>query len=171
MTRTTNQLDRRGAKVQITYDLEVDGETRRKELPFVIGVLGDFSGKPLEPLPKLRDRRFIDINRDNFDAVLNGAKPRLVFRMPNHLTSEDTKLAIELRFQKLEDFEPDAIAQQVEPLRKLVEARRQLSTIRAALGRGDATGRRLREVLSAKRDEAERRPASVGDRLGVGARK
>src|SRR5437660_12848403 len=120
MARDTNRSDRaRSARVQITYDLEVDGEMRRKELPFVIGVLGDFSGQPLAPLPKLRDRKFVDVNRDNFDAVLKGAKPRLAFRVPNRLTSDESKLAIELQFQTLEDFEPDAVVRQVEALRKL----------------------------------------------------
>jgi len=158
MARGTNRSDRsRAARVQITYDLEVDGEIRRKELPFVIGVLGDFSGQPLEPLPRLRERKFLDVNRDNFDAVLKAAKPRLVFRVPNRLASDESKLAIELQFQKLEDFEPDAIVRQVEPLRKLAEARRQLATIRAALHRGDATGNRLRELVAPKRKEAERK--------------
>jgi type VI secretion system protein ImpB len=158
MARDTNRSDRqRTARVQITYDLEVDGEMRRKELPFVIGVLGDFSGQPLEPLPKLRDRKFVDVGRDNFDAALKGAKPRLAFRVPNRLTSDESKLAIELQFQKLEDFEPDAIVRQVEALRKLAEARHQLSTIRAALDRGDATGKRLRELVAPKRKEAERK--------------
>ena len=152
MARDVNRSDRlRAARVQITYDVEVDGETRRRELPFVIGVLGDFSGKPLEPLPKLRDRKFIDVNRDNFDAVLQGAKPRLAFRVPNRLVQDESKLAIELRLQKLEDFEPDAIVQQIAPLRKLVEARQQLSMIRAALDRRDVNGRRLRDLLATRR--------------------
>src|SRR5215203_4727590 len=121
---TQHKLDRvRPPRVHITYDVEVGGAIELKELPFVVGVLGDFSGKPEQPLPRLRDRKFIEIDRDNFDQVLAGMKPRLAYRVDNRLEGDDTTTAVELRFNKMEDFEPDQVVQQVEPLRKMVEAR------------------------------------------------
>jgi type VI secretion system protein ImpB len=150
MARETSRSDRnaRSARVQIAYEVDVDGVLRRKELPFVIGVLADFSGKPAEPPPKLRDRKFIDVSRENFDAVLKSMKPRLAFFVENKLTNDDSRLAVELRFERLEDFEPDQIVTQVEPLRKLVEARRQLSALRAAIARDARRGGTLRRMLA-----------------------
>src|SRR5215475_12342635 len=100
-----HKLDRvRPPRVHITYDVEADGAIEKKELPFVMGILADLSGKPEESLPRLRDRKFIDIDRDNFNEVMKGMKPRLDFRVDNKLTNDDTKLAVELRFQHLDDF-------------------------------------------------------------------
>ena len=138
----------RAPRVQITYDFEVGGELRRKELPFVVGVMGDFSGKPAEPLPKLRDRRFVEVHRENFDAVLRGMKPRLAFTVNNRLTEDGSRLAVDVRFERLEDFEPDSITRQIEPLRRLLETRERLSRLRSAIARNDEAGRRLRELLS-----------------------
>ena len=127
---TQHKLDRvRPPRVHITYDVEVGGAIELKELPFVVGVLGDFSGKPEQPLGRLRDRKFVEIDRDNFDQVLAGMKPRLAYRVDNKLTDSDTRMAVELKFNALEDFEPDQLVQQVEPLRKLVDARRRLSDL------------------------------------------
>src|SRR5207249_10098379 len=117
---TQHKLDRvRAPRVQITYDVETDGAIEMKELPFVAGVLAGLSGKPDEPLPRLRDRKFVEIDRDNFNAVLKGTKPRLAFQVDNKLTNDDTKMAVELRFNSLDDFEPEQVANQIEPLRKL----------------------------------------------------
>jgi type VI secretion system protein ImpB len=124
---------RRTARVQITYDLDVAGELRRKELPFVLGVLGDFAGKSEPALPKLRDREFIEVSRDNFNAVLKNMRPRLTLAVPNRLVGDGSKLAVTLRFQSLEDFEPEQVAQQVEPLRRLIALRQQLSALRATV--------------------------------------
>jgi type VI secretion system protein ImpB len=121
-----HKLDRvRAPRVQITYDVEIGGAIENKELPFVVGVLADLSGKPAEPLPKLKDRKFVEIDRDNFNQVLEGMKPRLAFRVDNKLGGkEDSQIGVELKFKSMDDFHPEQVAQQVEPLRKLIEARR-----------------------------------------------
>jgi type VI secretion system protein ImpB len=144
-----HKLDRvRPPRVHITYDVEKGDAVETKELPFVVGVLADLSGKPEEPLPRLGDRKFIDIDRDNFDAVLRGMKPRVTFRVDNKLTNDDTKLAIELRFNGLEDFEPEQVVDQIEPLKKLLEIRKQLSGLLAKLDGNDRLGARLQEILT-----------------------
>jgi type VI secretion system protein ImpB len=141
---TQHKLDRvRPPRVHITYDVEVGGAIELKELPFVVGVLGDFSGKPEQPLGRLRDRKFVEIDRDNFDQVLAGMKPRLAYRVDNKLTDSDSTMAVELKFNSIEDFEPDQVVQQVEPLRKLVEARRRLSDLLSKMDGND----RLEEIL------------------------
>lgn len=144
-----HKLDRvRPPRVHITYDVETGGAIEMKELPFVMGVLADLSGKPEEPLPRLRDRKFVDIDRDNFNEVLKGMKPRLAFRVDNKLTDDDTKLAVELRFQSLDDFSPERVTQQVEPLRKLIEVRRQLSSLLAKTDGNDQLSVRLQEIIN-----------------------
>lgn len=141
---TQHKLDRvRPPRVHITYDVEVGGAIEMKELPFVVGVLGDFSGKPEQPLGRLRDRKFVEIDRDNFDQVLAGMKPRLAYRVDNKLTDSDSTVGVELKFNSIEDFEPDQVVQQVEPLRKLVEARRRLSDLLSKMDGND----RLEEIL------------------------
>jgi type VI secretion system protein ImpB len=146
---TQHKLDRvRPPRVHITYDVEIGDAIELKELPFVVGVLADLSGKPDEPLPRLRDRKFIDIDRDNFDAVLRGMKPRLAFRVDNKLTNDDTNLAIELRFNSIEDFEPERVVEQVESLKKLLEIRKQLSGLLAKLDGNDRLGARLQEIIT-----------------------
>lgn len=146
---TQHKLDRvRSPRVQITYDVETDGAIEMKELPFVAGVLSDLSGKPEEPLPRLRDRKFVDIDRDNFDAVMRGMKPRLAYRVDNKLTNDDTRLSVELRFNSLEDFEPEQVARQVEPLRKLLETRVQLAALLAKADGNDRLSEKLQEIIS-----------------------
>ncbi|MEX2119689.1 MAG: type VI secretion system contractile sheath small subunit [Pirellulales bacterium] len=128
---TQHKLDRvRKPRVQITYDVEIDGAMQLKELPFVVGVLGDFSGKPDQPLPVMKDRKFVEIDRDNFDKVLAGSKPRVAFRVDDKLTGkEGSQLNVELRFSSLEDFEPENVVKQVEPLKKLLETRDKLKNL------------------------------------------
>lgn len=128
---TQHKLDRvRKPRVQITYDVEIDGAMQLKELPFVVGVMGDFSGKPDQPLPPMKERKFVEIDRDNFDKVLAGTKPRLAFRVDDKLSGkEGSQLNVELRFQNLEDFEPENVVKQVEPLRKLLETRDKLKNL------------------------------------------
>jgi type VI secretion system protein ImpB len=167
---TQHKLDRvRPPRVQITYDVEVGGAIELKELPFVVGVLGDFTGQPEKPLAKLKERNFVEVNPDNFDTVLDGMKPHLAFQVENKL-SEDAQapnLKLDLRFQKMEDFEPQNIARQVKPLRELLELRTRLSDLRGSLQGNDkledllldAVGKtenreRLKEEL-AKEKEAE----------------
>jgi type VI secretion system protein ImpB len=120
----------RAPRVQIEYEVEIDGAMVLKELPFVVGVMGDFSGKPDQPLPALKDRKFVEIDRDNFDKVLAGSKPRLAFRVDDKLSGKaDSQLNVELKFNSLEDFEPANVAKQVEPLRKLLETRDKLKNL------------------------------------------
>jgi type VI secretion system protein ImpB len=134
--------------VHITYDVEIGDAIEMKELPFVMGVLADLSGKPETPLPRLRDRKFVEIDRDNFNDVLKGMKPRLAFRVDNKLTDDDTKLGVELRFQSLDDFSPERVAEQVEPLKKLMEVRQQLKGLLAKTDGNDRLAERLQEIIS-----------------------
>ena len=145
-----HKLDRvRAPRVQITYDVEIGGAIENKELPFVVGVLADLSGKPTEPLPKLKDRKFVEIDRDNFNRVLEGMKPRLAFRVDNKLGGkEDSQIGVELKFKSLDDFHPEQVAQQVEPLRKLIEARQKLAELRNKLDGNDKLDELLQDVIS-----------------------
>lgn len=155
-------LDRvRAPRVQITYDVEVGDAIEMKEIPFVVGVLGDLSGKPDEPLPKLKDRKFVEIDRDNFDNVLAGMKPRLAFRADNKLTDDDTKMAVELRFKSMDDFHPERVAEQITPVRKLVDARKRLSDLLNKLDGNDKLDELLQEVISST-DSLEKLGAEVG---------
>src|SRR5207248_2711989 len=113
------KLDRvRRPRVQITYDVETNGAMQKHELPFVVGVLADLSGKPKEPLRQLKERKFTHIDRDNFNAVLAKSAPRVAMKVDNKLTDADTKLAVELNFKHIDDFEPARVAEQVGPLRQ-----------------------------------------------------
>jgi type VI secretion system protein ImpB len=145
---TQHKIDRvRAPRVHITYDVEIGDAIEMKELPFVMGVLSDLSGKPDEPLPRLRDRKFVEIDRDNFDAVMRGTKPRLAYTVDNKLTEDDTKVGVELRFNSIEDFEPERVVQQVEPLRKLLEIRQQLSSLLAKADGNDQLSEQLQQVI------------------------
>jgi len=142
-------LDRvRSPRVQITYDVEVGDAIQLKEIPFVVGVLGDLSGNPDEPLPKLKDRKFVEIDRDNFNTVLAGMKPRLAYKVDNKLTDSDSKIGVELRFKSLEDFHPERVAEQVTTVRKLVEARKKLSDLLSKLDGNDKLEELLKEVIN-----------------------
>jgi len=145
---TQHKLDRvRAPRVHITYDVDIGDAIEKKELPFVVGVLGDFSGNPLEPLPKLKDRKFVYIDRDNFNGVLKGIKPRLTYRVDNTLAKNGTQLGVELNFNSLEDFEPQNVVKQVEPLRKLLEVRNKLADLRNKMGGNDKLEELLMDVL------------------------
>ena len=155
-------LDRvRAPRVQITYDVEVGDAIEMKEIPFVVGVLGDLSGNPDEPLPKLKDRKFVEIDRDNFDTVLAGMKPRLAFRADNKLTDDDTKLAVELRFKSIDDFHPERVAEQITPVRKLVDTRKKLSDLLNKLDGNDKLDELLQDVISST-DSLEKLGAEAG---------
>ena len=143
---TQHKLDRvRPPRVQITYDVEVGGAIELKELPFVVGVLGDFTGQPEKPLPKLKDRKFVEVNPDNFDTVLEGMKPHLAFQVENKLSEDPDapNLKVDLRFKTMEDFEPQNIARQVKPLKELLDLRTRLSDLRGSLQGND----KLEELL------------------------
>ena len=139
-----HKIDRvRPPRVQITYDVEVGGAIELKELPFVVGVMGDFVGKPEDPLAPIKERKFVEIDPDNFNQVLAGMKPRLAYNVDNKLQDDGSKVGVELKFENIEDFEPDNIVQQVEPLRKLVEARQKLSDLRSKMDGNDKLGKHL----------------------------
>ncbi|MEW6599491.1 MAG: type VI secretion system contractile sheath small subunit [Nitrospirota bacterium] len=144
-----HKLDRvRSPRVQITYDVEIGDAIEMKEIPFVVGVLADLSGKPDEALPKLKDRKFVEIDRDNFNKVLEGMKPRLAFKVDNKLTDDNTKLAVELRFKSIDDFHPEQVANQITPVKKLVEARRKLSELLNKLDGNDKLDELLQNVIA-----------------------
>src|SRR5215469_18843174 len=141
-----HKLDRvRPPRVQITYDVEVGGAIEIKELPFVVGVLGDFTGNPEQPLPRLKDRKFVEVNPDNFDTVLEGMKPHLSFAVENKLSEDPNgpQLKVDLHFKKMEDFEPANVAKQVKPLKDLLELRTRLADLRGNLQGND----KLEELL------------------------
>jgi type VI secretion system protein ImpB len=128
---TQKKLSRvRPPRVQITYDVEIGDAIETKELPFVLGVMGDYSGNRKEPLEKLKDRKFVQIDKENFDDVLKGMAPRLTLQVENKLKDDDSNIAVELNFEKLTDFEPGQIVNQVDPLRQLLEIRGKLSDLR-----------------------------------------
>ncbi len=158
-----HKIDRiRPPRVQITYDVEVGGALELKELPFVVGVLGDFVGKPEEALPGVKQRKFVEVDRDNFDQVLSGMKPRLAFTTENKLQDDGSKMGVELKFNSMEDFEPDQIVQQVEPLRKLVDARQKLSDLLSKMDGNDKLESILNDVLANADKQKE-----LSDALGL----
>lgn len=118
----------RAPRVQIEYDVEIYGAERKIQLPFVMGVMADLVGKPVEGLPAVDERKFLDIDIDNFDERMKSLKPRVAFQAENTLTGEG-RLNIDLTFNSMEDFSPDAVARNVEPLNALLDARTQLSNL------------------------------------------
>ena len=161
---TQHKLDRvRAPRVQITYDVEVGDAIEVKELPFVMGVLGDFTGQPVDPLPRLKDRKFVEVNPDNFDAVLENMKPHLAFTVENKL-SEDAEagnLKVDLNFKSLDDFSPGNVARQVKPLRELLELRDRLSDLRGSMQGNDKLEEALREAVTDK-DKLAKLKAELG---------
>jgi type VI secretion system protein ImpB len=160
---TQHKLDRvRKPRVQITYDVETEGAVVKKELPFVMGVLGDFSGNPTEKLPPLRDRKFVKVDRDNFDQVLASFKPGLKFRVENTLKGDGSEMAVDLKFTKMEDFEPGAVVQQVEPLRRLLEQRNKLRDLAARADTSEKLEESLEEILRSTENIAR-----LAEQMGV----
>ncbi|MGD0013093.1 MAG: type VI secretion system contractile sheath small subunit [Bryobacteraceae bacterium] len=139
----------RPPRVHITYDVEVGDAIEVKELPFVMGVLADFSGQPEQPLPRLKDRKFVEVTPDNFDSVLEAMKPHLSFAVENKLSEDPDagKLNVDLRFKGLQDFEPEQVARQVKPLRDLLDLRTRLSDLRGTLQGNDKLDEILQEVV------------------------
>jgi type VI secretion system protein ImpB len=144
-----HKLDRvRRPRVQITYDVETNGAMQKTELPFVVGVMADLSGQRKNPLPVMKERKFVPIDRDNFNEVLAKAEPRLALKVQNRLTDEDTKLAVELNFKHLDDFEPARVAEQVAPLKELLDMRLRLTQLLSKMEGNDKLEQLLGEVLS-----------------------
>jgi type VI secretion system protein ImpB len=163
MSESVNRkLERvRTPRVHIKYDVETGGAIELKELPFVMGVLGDFTGQPVEPLAKLKERKFVEITPDNFDDVLSSMKPHLSFTVDN-VMSEDPeagRIAVDLRFQSMDDFSPDRVAQQVDPLRKLLELRQSLADLRGSLQGNE----KLDEILQATLSDDEKLATLKGE--------
>ena len=136
----------RAPRVQIEYDVELYGAEKSVELPFVMGVMADLSGKPEEALPEVGERSFLEIDMDNFDDRLKAAKPRVAFAVDNTLTG-DGKMSVDLTFESLDDFSPAAIAKKVEPLRKLVETREQLSNLLTYMDGKDGAAELVAKVM------------------------
>ena len=134
--------------MQLTYDVEKCDAIEEKELPFVVGVLGDFSGNPEQPLPRVKDRRFVNVDLDNFDEVLEGMAPRAVYRVPNRISDEGGEFAVELKFKSIDDFRPEAVVEQVEPLRRLLESRSKLADLRNKLAGNEKLEDLLSDVLN-----------------------
>jgi type VI secretion system protein ImpB len=144
-----HKLDRvRRPRVQITYDVETNGAMRKVELPFVVGVLADLSGQPKEALRPMKERQFTSIDRDNFNDVLARSAPRLALKVDNKLTGEgDTKLAAELNFKSIDDFEPARVAAQVGPLKELMDMRLRLTQLLSKMEGNDKLEQLLSEVM------------------------
>jgi type VI secretion system protein ImpB len=138
----------RPPRVHITYDVETGGAIEKRELPFVLGVLADLAGLPDKPQPELKNRRFTEVDPDTFDRVLERIEPRLAFKVDNKLANDDTNLSVELRFKKLEDFEPQNVVNQIEPLRKLLEERNRLANLRSSLYGNEKLEKFVEEILS-----------------------
>lgn len=140
----------RPPRVQLTYDVDIGDAIEQKELPFVMGVMGDFTGQPDpdKPVPRLKDRKFVNVDMDNFDEVLAGMAPRASYRVKNKLSPEGGEFAVNLEFKQMDDFRPEAVVEQVEPLRRLLEARSKLSDLRNKLAGNDKLEDLLGEVLS-----------------------
>jgi type VI secretion system protein ImpB len=148
---TQTKLSRvRPPRVQITYDVQVGDAIELKEIPFVLGVLGDFSGNPVEELPKMKDRKFVEVTPDNFDDVLASMKPHLAYSVENKLVDDPDapKLKVDLSFKKLEDFEPDQVARQIKPLRELLDLRTRLADLRGSLQTNQTLDDLLQEVIN-----------------------
>lgn len=137
----------RAPRVQIEYDVEVYGAQKKVQLPFVMGVMADLSGKPSEPLPPVADRKYLEIDIDNFDSRLKSMKPRAAFRVPNTLTGEG-ELSVDLSFESMDDFSPAAIARKVDALNQLLQARQQLSNLMTYMDGKTGAEELIAKVLS-----------------------
>jgi type VI secretion system protein ImpB len=150
----------RKPRVHITYDVETEGAVVQKELPFVVGVVGDFSGNPTEKLKPLKDRKFIQIDRDNFNDVMKRMTPGLTMRVENTITG-DGEMPVQLKFESIDDFEPSNVAKQIDPLRKLLETRDKLRDLLTKVDRSEDLEGVLEQVLQ-NTDELKRLSSELG---------
>ena len=155
----------RPPRVHITYDVQVGDAIEKRDLPFVAGVLADLSGMPDKPLPPISKRKFVDIDRDNFNDVMKKIAPRLAFKVQNRLSEDDTKLNVELRFESMDDFQPAAIAGQITPLRKLLELRSSLANLRSSLIGNEKLDNLLQEMVQ-NQEKLRQAGAEAGIRAG-----
>jgi len=148
MSSMQHKLDRvRRPRVQITYDVETNGALQKVELPFVVGVLADLSGMPKDPLKPLKERQAVNIDRDNFNAVLAKAAPRLAMRVANRLTDEGGQIGVELNFKSMDDFDPARVAEQIPALKELLTMRHNLTQLLSKMEGNDKLESLLAEVL------------------------
>jgi type VI secretion system protein ImpB len=160
---TQHKLDRiRPPRVQITYDVEIGGAIQKKELPLVMGILADLSGKPEQPLPKLKDRKFVEIDRDNFNDIMKSITPRVVCSVDNKLSKDGGKTSVDLKFQHIDDFSPLSVVKQVETLRKLFEARQRLNDLLAKLDGNDTLDAMLQNVVGNADEMKQLKAANEG---------
>lgn len=165
-----HKLDRvRAPRVHITYDVETGGAIEKKELPFVMGVFGDFTGMPEEPLPRLKDRKFVEVNPDNFDSVLAAMKPHLSFSVENKISDDPDagQVKVDLKFRSMEDFEPTQVARQIKPLKDLLDLRTRLSDLRGSLQGNDKLDELLQSALR-DGDKLEKLKGEIGKGEGAG---
>jgi len=155
----------RPPRVHITYYVEIGDAIEKRELPFVAGVLADLSGMPDKALPPISKRKFVDIDRDNFNDVMKKIGPRLAFKVDNRLSEDDTKLNVELRFESMDDFAPAKIAEQITPLRKLLEMRNSLANIRSTLIGNEKLDKLLQDVIQ-NQESLQRAGAEAGIQMG-----
>ena len=155
----------RPPRVQITYDVEIGNATEKKELPMVVGLLADLSGQPVKPLPKLRDRRMVEIDRDNFNEIMGKIAPRLDLSVPDAMKGTGN-LKIELNFKTFEDFHPEALVTQVPRLAKLLEARQQMRDLLAKLDGNDELGTLLENIIQSTEELTSLRSQANGDAAG-----
>jgi type VI secretion system protein ImpB len=155
----------RAPRVQIEYDVELYGAQKKIQLPFVMGVLSDLSGKPSEPLPPVADRKFLEIDVDNFDSRMKAIKPRAAFQVPNTLTGEGN-ISVDITFESMDDFSPAAVARKVDALNKLLEARQQLSNLVTYMdgktGSEELIAKVLQDPALLKSLAATKKPADEG---------
>jgi type VI secretion system protein ImpB len=154
----------RRPRVHITYEVETEGAVVQKELPFVVGVVGDFSGNPTEPLKSLKDRKFVQIDRDNFNEVMTKMTPGLNLKVDNTLKGDGSQMAVDLKFKSIEDFEPAQVVDQVEPLRKLLDTRNKLRDLMTKVDRSEDLESVLEQVLQ---NDADLK--AMAEQLGIGA--
>lgn len=164
MASVHEKLERvRKPRVHIKYEVETEGAMVAKELPFVVGVLGDFSGNPTQPLKPFGERKFVQIDRDNFDDVMRRMTPGLQLSVDNTLQNDGTQMNVSLKFEKMEDFEPGAIVEQVPALKALLDARNELRDLMSKADRSEELERLLEDILQNKGDLAKL-VAQLGDR-------
>ena len=169
MASIHDKLERvRKPRVHITYQVETEGAQVEKELPFVMGVLGDFSGQPSSPLKPLKDRKFIQIDRDNFNDVLARMTPGANFKVENTLKGDGSEMAVSLKFNSMDDFEPGRIVQQVEPLKQLLETRDKLRDLLTKVDRSEDLESVLEKVLQ-NTEELKKLQADLKSKSGEGA--
>ena len=167
MASIHDKLERvRKPRVHLTYQVETEGAMVEKSLPFVMGVLGDFSGDPTQALKPLKDRKFVQLDRDNFDDVLSKMTPGLKMKVENTLQGDGSEMAVDLKFNSIADFEPARVADQVEPLRKLMETRNKLRDLMAKADRSEDLEELLERVLKNNEDMGK-----LAGELGAGESK